>query len=455
MTYFKVIFGLECGVDKSICSFGYPDYCSRCIYKKLTEANFLIENVEAIEQDTDEKKQEMNYINIWRKYKDILNIRHIIILAKKGIPIFNMPVGGRPFDATLLSGFIHANIIFSVGGLPRNVNNENSNLDYDRNFYEFNYKDFNILLRNGELCRICLILDNKPSNNLRDLLSKFVEIFEKFYENELKKFEKTGNLDLFNSAKKMIEKNFEINMIYPQALAFQILPNIINNFSIIQKAIFEFSNDLLKEKPYFFIPNLLNTTTRILGKISSEKILWNIYQMIQDGIIISKDLKFQRDELDIKNQNKQVRESEIQKILEKKEIKDVINECKFISFDEALKKIQFYSKKAEIAKKNSAYQEALNEYEKALAYAREFVIEPQAGNISFQILELLKLNQQVELEFIKDQVNKFERKKDYIKVLKYLFEIKDLLNSDLDMDKNEKMLIKVNQRIKKVQSYLH
>ncbi|GAH95086.1 unnamed protein product, partial [marine sediment metagenome] len=39
-----------------------------------------------------------------------------------------------------------------------------------------------------------------------------------------------------------------VNLIYPQTLSAQIPANIIDNFSLIQKAVFEYSNDLLKER---------------------------------------------------------------------------------------------------------------------------------------------------------------------------------------------------------------
>lgn len=454
MTYFKLVLGYECGVDKSVCPLGYPDYCPRCIFKKFKNAEFIIDKIETLEQDSDIKRQEMNYRYIWKKYKDILNIRHIIILSNNGVPIYNMAVGDFPIDAALLSGFIQANILFSSEKLAISDKKRTSQDTYDRKFYEFQYKDFNILLRNGKFCRICLILDNSASSNLRELLSHFVDIFEKIYGDKLKEFEKTGNLEFFKSIKKLIEKMFEVNLIYPQTLSAQIPPNIVDNFSLIQQAVFEYSNDLLKEKPYFFIPNILDTTARILGTIPREEILWNIYQMLRHNLILSKDLQFQRNELDIRKQKKKEREFEIRKILEKKELIEIVNESTLISIEEAHQKMNFYLKKAEVAKKNSAYQEALNEYEKALVYAKRYNAQAEIGKISFQILEVLRLNKEIELEFAKDQSTKAEKKKDYIKTLKYLFEIKDILTTEFDNENNEKKLIKLNQHIKKIQNLL-
>ncbi|GAH82982.1 unnamed protein product, partial [marine sediment metagenome] len=184
-------------------------------------------------------------------------------------------------------------------------------------------------------------------------------------------------------------------------------------------------------KPYFFIPHILDSTARILGIIPREEILWNIYQMLRHNIILSKDLQFQRYELDIIRQEKREREYEIRKILEKKELAEILNESISISIEEAHQKMKFYLKKAELAKKNSAYQEALNEYEKALVYAKIYNAGAEIGKISFQILEILRFNKEIELEFAREQSIKAEKKKNYIKTLKYLFEIKDILTSEI------------------------
>ncbi|MHA1437787.1 MAG: hypothetical protein ACTSPD_09420 [Promethearchaeota archaeon] len=456
MTYFKLIIGFECGVDKSVCPLGYPEYCLRCISKKFIETHFLVDVLKITEQDSEERRLEMNYRYIWRKYHDILNIRHIIILSKKGLPMFNMAVGDQPINATLLSGFIQANVIFSSEGLPRSEKKPPSSIKISRKFYEFQYKDFNILLRDGKLCRICLILDESASNNLKELLSNFTEIFEEIYKEDIFKFDKIGDSGIFDHVKKLIEKTFEVNLIYPQILSAQIPPRIINNFSLIQRALYEYIKDLIKERPYFFIPNILNYTSRILGVISKEEILWNMYQMVRDNLVMATDLEFQRDEIQVREQEKQEREYELKKILEIKDVQEIELESKKISVEEARKKIKLYQKKAEIAEKNFVYQEALNEYQKALTYAKakEENFKTEIGKIAFKILEIIKLNKEIELKFAIEQANKFEKKKNYILALKFLFQVKDIIASENIKGDNERKIQKLNLRIKRLQNLL-
>lgn len=454
MTFFKLLVGYECGVDKSVCPLGYPQYCGRCLNKRFSEAHFLIDVLNLVEEDSEEKRLEMNYRYIWIKYHDILNLRHIIILSKRGLPVFNMAVGDHPMDATLLSGFIQANVIFSDESLTEAEKNDISKKSIESSFYEFQYKHFNILLREGKSCRICLILDNRASENLRELLSNFTEIFEDLYKEELIKFETTSSSNPFDPVKELIEKTFEVTMIYPQSLSLQIPPNVIENFSLVQTALYEFSKDLLKDKPNFFVPNLLNTTAKILGIISKEEILWNIYQMIRDKLIVYKNLEFQRDEIETKEQEKKTREYEIQKLLEIKSIQEIVDETKKITIEDAQKKMEFYLEKGKIAEKNAAYQEALNEYQKALTYAKEFKMETEIGKIAYRILEIIKLNKRVELDFAFDQAIKAEKKKDYIKALKYLFQMQDILRIEYDSEIDYKRIERIDQRITKLQNLL-
>ncbi len=441
--------GLDCGVDKDICQLGYPENCFNCLSKKFSDANFLMDIIEINEQHSQQKRKKMFYKHIWRKYQDISSIRHLIILTKAGLPAFNMAVGDLPIDATLISGFIQANITFSSEDLTFL-----DKINPDKKFYEFEYKNFHILLCNGKLCRICLIVDKKASISLRELLSNFTDIVEENYENEVHEFENTGDLGLLDPVRSLIIKTFEIFMNYPLNLSSQIQPSIINNFPIVQKAIYECAKDLLKEDIYFFISPLLDITSKLLGKIPNDEILWNIYQMMRKNIITWEKLELQEKDLEFKEQEKRKREHVIQKIMEPMDIEEIILECQNMSFDDAYIKINSSIKKGEIAEKNAAYQEALYEYNKARSYANEFNMEMELENISLKILEIIKLNNKVEYNFAMEQANKSEKKKNFVIALKYLFQIKNALTNENDNGKHDKQLHKLNVRIKRIQDNL-
>jgi len=448
MTHFKLVSGIDCGVDKSVCKNGYPENCFNCLSKRFSEANIIMDIYDLVEQQSEQKRREMLYKHIWRKYQDILTIRHVLIVSKGGLPAFNMAVGDLPIDASLIAGFIQANVVFSGEELTLI-----DKINPEKNFYEFEYKNFNLLLRVGTLCTPCLILDRRASSNLRDLFSNFTDILEEDYKDKLLQFDKTGDMNILNPIKNLVEKIFEITMLYPLTLSTQIPPDIFENLPPIQKAVYETCKDLLKDEDYFFILNLINTTSKLLGVISKEEILWNIYQIIREDIIIWADLEFQRKELELKEEDIQEREYVIQKIMEIKDLDEIIFECQDMNEDAAMKKVKYLLKKGEIAEKDAVYQEALNEYEKALTYAKEFNMETIIGKISFKILEIIKLNKEVELKFALEQASKSEKRKDYVVALKYLFQIKENLYSENEDDKRDKQLQRINSRIKKLQNY--
>ncbi|MFX0155123.1 MAG: hypothetical protein ACFE9Q_11400 [Candidatus Hodarchaeota archaeon] len=448
MTHFKLILGIDCGVDKSRCENGYPDNCFNCLSKRFSEANILINIYDVIEQQSEQKRREMLYKHIWRKYQDILTIRHVIILSKGGVPAFNMAIGDLPIDPSLIAGFIQANVVFSGEELTLI-----DKLNPEKNFYEFEYKNFHLLLRVGTFCTPCLILDRRASSNLRVLLSGFTDHLERDYEDELQEFDKTGDLNILKSVKNLVEKIFEVNMIYPLTLSTQIPPDIVENLTPIQNAVYETCKDLLKDEDYFFILNLIKTTSKLLGVISQEEILWNIYQMIREYVIIWANLEFQRKELELKEEDIQKREYVIQKIMEIKDLDEIIFECQDMNEDVAMKKVKSLLKKGEIAEKDAAYQEALNEYQKALTYAKEFNMETMIGKISFKILEIIKLNEEVEIKFALEQASKSEKRKDYVVALKYLFQIRENLYNQNKDDKRDRQLQRIDSRIKKLQNF--
>ncbi len=449
MTYFKLIAGINCGIDKSVCQNGYPDNCFSCLAKKFSDAGFLMDIINVTEQHSEQKRKELLYKNIWDKYNDMVTIRHVIVLTKGGIPALNMNIGDLPINAGLISGFIQANVSFSAQELTIL-----DKFKLEKKLYEFDYKNFNVLLYDGKLCRICLILDQKASNSLKELLIDFAGFFEDNYEDELKKVEELCDEDILEPAKKLIEKSFEINMNYPLILSSLIPPNIIENLSLVQKAIYECAKDLLKEDDYFFITYLMVKTSKLLGVVSDEEVLWNIRQLMKNNIILSQGLEFQKQEKqesETMAQEKQEREDIFQKIKEKRDFEEIVFETHEMSIEEANIKINSLMKKAEITERNAAYQEALDEYQMALNYAKEFNMKKKVDEISSKISGITKLNKEVELKFAIQQASKYELKKDYVFALKYFFQIKDILIDENDDGKHDKQLKKIDRRIEKIQ----
>jgi len=174
--------------------------------------------------------------------------------------------------------------------------------------------------------------------------------------------------------------------------------------------------------------------------------------LMKENIIVQ-SLEFQKKALKDTQQKKEERENIIQKLMEMKNLEDIIFESHQMTPDMALLKIDTLIKKGEIAEKNDAYQEALNEYQTALNYAKEFFLEEKINEISSKILEIIKINKDVELNYAILQANRAEWKKNYVIALKYLFLINDALSAENRDGIHDKQLNKINKKIKKIQKH--
>ena len=177
MVYFQVSkIGFNCGKEKDECSF-YPDRCKECVKTYITKVGFdTSQNIKITMMDSEEKRVQMQQSLIWYKFMDVLNIKYIILQSKEsGLLLLNYPVSGSKIDVDLLIGFMQANITFSSQGAQENNNMIN------HKFFELQYDSFNLLLKEGNYIRVCLVLDGKASENLKTKVSEFILEYENIY----------------------------------------------------------------------------------------------------------------------------------------------------------------------------------------------------------------------------------------------------------------------------------
>ena len=285
MVYFEIDrLGFNCGKLKEKCS-KYPKSCMACIKNKLKQLGFEIDsNLEVYEVESEERRIQMERELIWRKFLDVLNIRHIIIMDKEsGLTLLNYPVSGEEIDADLLSGFIQANITFSES---HTSSYQNSQLSTNHKFYEFQYQNFNILLRDGEFIRLCLMLDHKASENMRAQVLQFIPDFEEIFSKELLNFRSAGMFYFKNMIEYIVDV-FEVELVFPMTLAHSITPNVLKSIdeNQIQKAVVNIVKELLISKQFFFINNLLNRVKKIVN-LDANIILYQIYKLVDNKVII-------------------------------------------------------------------------------------------------------------------------------------------------------------------------
>ncbi|MFX1346211.1 MAG: hypothetical protein ACFFAI_13955 [Promethearchaeota archaeon] len=457
MVYFQISpVGFSCGIEKNNCD-KYPDFCKECVKTKLERFGLdLKHNVKFTIIDSEEKRIQMSQDQIWQKFLDVLNLKHILLITKNsGLPILDYPISGAGVNTEVLTGFIQANITFSKSG-----SNANSIENYRNNdqFYEFQYETFNILLKDGEFIRICLVLDHKASIRLKTLVSEFLQDYETRYLDKLERVVNSGLLNFDDTIDFIIEM-FNIKLVFPMTLTHTFLPEMLDSIkkNPIQKAIIDFAHQFLATKQFFFIINLLDEVQKIVN-IDANKLLYEISLLLERSIIIPTTIEFAETKILQFQETQAIRVAKNELISSITSNDDEINilkeKAKHMSEEDVRTSINTYIKKAETAEKGLMYKEAQKEYEKALYLATGFDLKEDIGKISFMILEVDKKIRELDLKYTLNAGEKAEKRKDYINAINYYQQGLTLLKGAEEINGNESRIKKLEKKIQNLQKHL-
>ncbi len=453
MVFFEIDhLGFNCGKIKEKCS-KYPKFCMTCIKNKLKQLGFEIDsNLEVYEIDSYERRAQMERELIWRKFLDVLNIRHIIIMDNEsGLTLLNYPISGEEINADLLSGFIQANITFSES---HTSSYENSYSTSHHNFYEFQYQNFNILLRDGEVIRLCLMLDHKASENMKNQVIQFILEFEEIFSKELYNF-RTAGIFFSKNMVEFIVDSFEIKLVFPMTLTHSIAPKDLQSIekNQIQKAIVNIAKELLASKQFFFIYNLLNQVKKIVN-IEANDILYQIYQLVENKIFSPTTLETAVSNIEM------IQEAHEEKVAKYKPISSILitnsdfdklkEQAEEMDENSAYKMIKGLVKKGKVAEKSLAYKVAEDEYKKALFLAKEFNFKQDIDKISKLLLELDKEVKQIELDFNLEAGENAEKNGDFINSIQYYQKALKILESFLIYNVSDSRIKKLKKKIMKL-----
>ncbi|MFX1590829.1 MAG: hypothetical protein ACFFC1_22065 [Promethearchaeota archaeon] len=455
MVYFQISpVGFDCGSDKNNCN-KYPDFCKECIKSKLEKMGLdLKHNIKFTVIDSEEKRVQMIQDLIWQKFLDVLNIKHIILIAKhSGLTIIDYPISGAGVETELLTGFMQANIAFSESG-----NTSSSSDNINNKYYEFQYEKFNILLKNGQFIRACMVLDHKASTSLKTLVSEFLQEYEIKYQKKIEDYINRSKLG-FEDTIDFIIDTFNIKLVFPMILSHTILPEMLDSIkkNHKQKAIIDFAKQLSDTKQFFFIINLLDEVQKIVD-IDASILLYEIYQLLEKNIIIPTTIEFAETKILQFQESQAIRIANNELIssiiANDDEINDLKERAKDMGEEEARSSITSFIKKAETAERGYIYKEAQKEYEKALYLATGFDFKEDIGRISFMILELDKKINDIELEYSLKAGEKAEKRKDYINAINYYQQGLLLLRKAEAFNGNESRIKKLEKKIVNLQKHL-
>lgn len=456
MVYFQISrIGFNCGYDKKECV-KYPEYCTECIKSRLEKLGLEVDpNINIEEMDSEEKRIQMFRDLIWQKFLDVLNIKHILLMVKdSGLLIVNYPISGAGVDVELLTGFLQANITFSESGENSNYSD---NLAYHQ-FYELQYKTFNVILRNGKYIRICLVLDYKASQSLKALIIEFLQRYEIRYKDNLIKvissgaFKADGTIDF-------ITEFFNVKLVFPMILTHKFLPDVLDtiNENYIQKAIIKFARDYLAAKQFFFIYDLLNEMKKIVD-IEAKIILYEIYQLLIMNVIIPTTIETAENKVKTFQESHAIRIADNELIssiiANDHEIYELKEKANNLSEEEARKMMKSFVKKGQTAEKAMVYKEAQKEYEKALYLATGFDFQDDIGKISFMVLELDKKIKKMEIDYAESMGEKLEKSNDLINAIRNYKNALNVLKDYSLLNESESRIKKLEKKLAKLQKQI-
>jgi hypothetical protein len=454
MVYFKINgLGYNCGQTKNNCP-QKAQSCRKCIKKRLLDLGFEFDStLEVIKIDSVDKQLKLEREIIWKKFLDVLNIKHILLMDKRsGLTLLNYTVSGVDIDADLLSGFIQANITFSESS---EVSNKNIVPSIEFQFYEFQYKKFNILLKDGNIIRVCLILDHKASIKLRNQVFQFLEDFELQFKEELIDFREKGLSIDFQDMIDYIVEFFNIYLMFPMTLAHSIPPYELASVkkNLVQKAIYNLAKEMLGIKPFFFINNMLIRLKKI-ADIEDEVILYELYQLLERKIISPTPIETIANNLESVqtiDHNKMIKSSLISPIINyNTDLRDLKERLTTMDVYSARRLIREIMKKARAAAKDSKFQVTLNEYNRALLIAKELNFKEEIMKISLKIFNVESKSKYIELDFNIEKAENAEKKGDIFNSINYYQHALKILNEFKVYNVLDPRIRKIKKKIQKL-----
>ncbi len=454
MVYFKINgLGYNCGQTKENCP-QKAQSCRDCIKNRLLDLGFEIDaTLEVIKIDSVDKQLKLERETIWKKFLDVLNIKHILLMDKRsGLTILNYAVSGVDIDENLLSGFIQANITFSESG---EVSSKNIVPSIEYQFYEFQYKKFNIILKDGDIIRVCLILDHKASIKLRNQLFQFLEDYELQFKEELINFREKGVYFDFREMIDYIVEFFNINLMFPMTLAHSIPPYELDNVkrNLVQKAIYNLAKEMLAKKPFFFINNMLIRLKKI-ASIEDEVILYELYQLLERKVISPTPIETIANNIasgQTVNHNKMMESSLISPFINNNvDLRDLKEQLKTMDVYSARRLIKEIMKKARAATKDSKFQVTLNEYNRALFIAKELNFKEDITKISFKIFDIESKSKYIELDFNIEKAENAEKNGDLINSINHYQHALKILDDFKVYNVDDPRIRKIKKKIQKL-----
>ncbi|MCF2139683.1 MAG: hypothetical protein K9W44_06485 [Candidatus Lokiarchaeota archaeon] len=366
-------------------------------------------------------------------FEDAINIQHIMVIYKSwGTSIFFKSFAEDTFDPDLISGFLSA--VQSFGKELKSQNTLN----------ELSYGDKILLFSDGEFIRVTLVLSKTASPFLKRNLSKFVNVFEVQFKDQLVKWH--GQLNVFQGAEDLVDEVLKTSVILPHRFNPEIKkPKDLQR--ALTKQVLSIAQSLIGEnRPFLFLAQLLQQALDETGKDAPEIIL-SITELLDNKILIPiKIEQIERPELtesqkqelharvweipnktnlekeEIFEQLIQLSEAErevaLSSLLQKVTItseytKEEYEIPKFTDEKAARKEIKSLISQAKKAAKSQLFDEALKFYEIAEIIAIQWNFKETVKELESVTLSTTVLKENTIMKTSKKRAKKHEKSKEY------------------------------------------
>jgi len=207
------------------------------------------------------------------KFRDSANLDFLMIILKEsGVSVYNYAFKGEDLDYALMGGFLTA-----ISTFQQELIRKGDKLALEKEEWEISYHNFKIYGITKGIAQFVLILEDSPSEDLKNALFSFGQEVEKQYEEKLKHY--TGKLEVFKPIDLLVQKHFEGNLILPQ-VAQSLTREQLKNMSDLERKLYKLGTSLMKEQGYFYISTILESALAML-KEERNHILDIIYNLVK------------------------------------------------------------------------------------------------------------------------------------------------------------------------------
>ena len=211
-------------------------------------------------------------------FNDIHKIRRILVIHKEtGLCLLD-PIVDHKMRANLVSALIQA--ITAFGANLTETEETPDLIDDTASLQQITYRDFHIIVHDGQYTRNALIFKQPPSSQLDKRLEEFTLRFEERYQDVLENW--VGRLNIFGDAIDLVDEYLFISLRLPHTLHAD---QDTSSLSQVERVLYGQAKNLNAESSKFFICDLVEKYLREKG-VDRIEVFEALFKLRQKGVIV-------------------------------------------------------------------------------------------------------------------------------------------------------------------------